>query len=238
MVHRDIKPHNLMLTRKGQIKILDFGLARMASESLAELTLPEGSDKSGLTRTGEIMGTPDFMAPEQIADPTQADIRADLYSLGCTFYYLLTGRSPFWNDEGRVPLTSKKYRPPRPITTLREDLPAELIAVLNKLLAREPSQRYQTPAEFLKASAPLIKATASASAPAAVEPPSTPMLPTPSFPTSAPDETARGPLPGFLAQCPFCETRTRVPDTARRGASLRCPQCNSFFTVAHGDDGR
>src|ERR1019366_9736233 len=95
MVHRDIKPHNLMLTRKGQIKILDFGLARLASETRTDLGLPAGLDRPDLTRLGDIMGTPDFMAPEQIADPSRADIRADLYSLGCTLYFLLAGKSPF-----------------------------------------------------------------------------------------------------------------------------------------------
>jgi serine/threonine protein kinase len=233
MVHRDIKPHNLMLTRKGQIKILDFGLARMASESLADLALPDAEGDPGRTRVGEIMGTPDFMAPEQIIDPTQADIRADLYSLGCTLYYLLCGRSPFWNEAGRVALTSKKYRPPRPITDLRADLPAELVAVINKMLAKDPAQRYQTPAEFMKPLAPFMKgAPTAATQPAAVDTRTTPVPPTLSPATK---EMPRVQLPGFLTQCPFCKVRTRVPDKAR-GASVRCPSCSSFFTVAPEDE--
>src|SRR5207248_858467 len=86
MVHRDIKPQNMMLTPKGQIKLLDFGLARMASEQTV------GRFQ---TAAGAYMGTPEFMAPEQATDAHNADVRADIYSLGCTLFYLLTGRPPF-----------------------------------------------------------------------------------------------------------------------------------------------
>src|SRR5207247_504467 len=86
MVHRDIKPQNMMLTPKGQIKLLDFGLARMASEQ---------TTGKFQTAAGVYMGTPEFMAPEQATDARTADIRADIYSLGCTLFCLLTGRPPF-----------------------------------------------------------------------------------------------------------------------------------------------
>src|ERR1019366_4006058 len=121
MVHRDIKPHNLMLTRKGQIKILDFGLARLASETRAELGLPTGVDRPDLTKFGEIMGTPEFMAPEQITDASSADIRSDIYSLGCTLYYLLTGKAPFTGDSTLAVLLAKQNGVPRPITQLRDE---------------------------------------------------------------------------------------------------------------------
>src|SRR5262249_39480336 len=102
MVHRDIKPQNLMLTPQGRIKILDFGLARFAREvapggEARPPPRPSGPspDPTALTQTGTVMGTPDYIAPEQVRDPHAADIRADIYSLGCTLYFLLSGRVPF-----------------------------------------------------------------------------------------------------------------------------------------------
>src|SRR5262249_13199128 len=89
MVHRDIKPANLLLSREGVVKIVDLGLARLTAPGLDD---PEAVK---LTRTGELMGTPDYLAPEQITDSRRADIRADIYSLGCTLYQLLTGVPPF-----------------------------------------------------------------------------------------------------------------------------------------------
>ena len=89
MVHRDIKPSNLMLSRQGGralVKVLDFGLAKV---------IREGPTDGTLTHEGQMLGTPDFIAPEQIADARRADIRADIYSLGCTLYYLLTAGPPF-----------------------------------------------------------------------------------------------------------------------------------------------
>src|SRR5947207_4854580 len=86
MVHRDLKPHNLMLTPKGTVKILDFGLAKLASER---------QSRGGLTQDNAVLGTPAYMAPEQAQKTKTADIRADIYSLGCTLFCLLTGREPF-----------------------------------------------------------------------------------------------------------------------------------------------
>ncbi len=224
MVHRDIKPHNLMLTRKGQIKILDFGLARLASENRADMGLPLGDDGPGLTRLGDIMGTPDFMAPEQVLDPSQADIRADMYGLACTMYYLLTGQTPFCKESGPRVRISAQYRVPRPITELRSDLPPDLVTVLNRMLAKAPAQRYQTPAEVLKALAGFIKPPAAVQSVAEVKP--------------APvDDVPRGPVSGFPAQCPFCSARIRVPDKAL-GASIPCPHCGSYFTVVPLDEGK
>lgn len=223
MTHRDIKPHNLMLTRKGQIKILDFGMARLATESQAELALPAGEDRPGLTMLGDIMGTPDFMAPEQIADPSQADIRSDLYGLGCTIFYLLTGQSPFEKKSVRTLRLTGRYRAPRAITDLRSDVPAALVAIIDRMLARAPEDRFQTPADVLKALAGINKS-------APTPPPIT------SKAQAAPVEPS--PLvPGFPTQCPFCSTQMRVPAKAL-GGSVSCSKCSSFFTVAPIEEGK
>src|SRR5262249_29946852 len=94
MVHRDVKPHNLMRTPDGTVKILDFGLARLARTPEEPLST-RADAAAGLTGAGTVMGTAEYVAPEQATDPRIADIRADIYSLGCTLFHLLTGRPPF-----------------------------------------------------------------------------------------------------------------------------------------------
>jgi WD40 repeat protein len=138
MVHRDIKPANLLLTPDGQVKVLDFGLARFVRESA-----PGGP----LTQLGAVVGTPDYMAPEQALQPQQADIRADLYSLGCTLYHLLAGQPPFPESNYLEKLMAHQERRPRLVTAFRDDVPADLARVLDRLLAKGPADRYQTPAE-------------------------------------------------------------------------------------------
>jgi serine/threonine-protein kinase len=157
MVHRDIKPSNLLLGgepsghpegRGGTVKILDLGLAR--------LSLPPGADSSTtLTEDGAVMGTPDFMAPEQAEESHTVDIRADIYSLGCTFYFLLAGRAPFAVGTLAQNIRRHLLEEPPPLEALRHDLPPGLPAVLRKMLAKRPEDRYQTPAEFADAVAAL-----------------------------------------------------------------------------------
>ncbi len=145
MVHRDIKPHNLMVTPKGQVKILDFGLARLRVGG------------RGLTEMGSFMGTPEYVSPEQAADARTADTRADLYSLGCTLYFLLTGRPPFPEDTAVKTILAHIEKEPAPVQELRPDVPAELSAVVTRLLAKDPAQRYQQPVEVARALVPFIK---------------------------------------------------------------------------------
>jgi serine/threonine protein kinase/putative intracellular protease/amidase len=165
MVHRDIKPQNLMLSRTGQIKILDFGLARIAREADPDGTgmMPALADKSiaGLTMAGQVLGTPDYIAPEQVNDARHADIRADIYSLGCTLYYLLCGHVPFPRGSATQKLISHTEMDPVPIRRLRDDLPEELVAIVERMMAKSPADRFQTPADVVQALALLAKSASS-----------------------------------------------------------------------------
>lgn len=149
MVHRDIKPHNLMVTADGTIKILDFGLASLTPEAISASDAVEA--RSDLTAAGTIMGTPDFISPEQAEDARQVDIRSDIYSLGATLYYLLSGRVPF--DDGSVmhKLNSHAQVEPAPLDSVRDDVPKELVAIASKMMAKDPDERYLTPKEVADA---------------------------------------------------------------------------------------
>ena len=149
MVHRDIKPHNMMVTADGTVKILDFGLASLAPEALAEASSVEA--RGELTAAGAIMGTPDFISPEQADDARKADIRSDIYSLGATLYYLLSGRVPF--DDGSVmqKLKSHAQVEPAPLNSVRDDVPEELVAIASRMMAKDPDERYLTPKEVAEA---------------------------------------------------------------------------------------
>lgn len=153
MVHRDVKPQNLMLTRQGQVKVLDFGLALLAKEL-------SGTGGPRLTEFGTIMGTPDYIAPEQATDAYHADIRADIYSLGCTLFFLLTGRAPFEEGSATQKLQSHMDREPPRLVELRPDTPAALAAVVERMMAKEPARRYQTPVEAAQALAPFARPSA------------------------------------------------------------------------------
>jgi hypothetical protein len=162
LVHRDIKPHNLMLTAKGQVKVLDFGLAHVARQ--------EGSDgDSSLTATGTIVGTADYIAPEQTGSAHAVDIRADVYSLGCTLYYLLTARVPFPGGTVVEKCVHHALDAPPPLSSLRPGLPAALVAVVETMMAKRPEKRFPTPAEVFRALRPFAEghASATAAAPAA-----------------------------------------------------------------------
>ncbi len=157
MVHRDIKPGNLMLARQGSralIKVLDFGLAKVKSEGPTDRTL---------THEGQMLGTPDFIAPEQIVNARKADIRADIYSLGCTFYYLLTGGPPFHGDSLYEILQAHHSMEATPLNLARPEVPMELAVVVGKMMAKEPERRFQEPKQVAQALMPFFKKGATGS---------------------------------------------------------------------------
>jgi hypothetical protein len=163
LVHRDIKPHNLMLTPQGVVKILDFGLARLVREAAPSSpatadTAPGVAGAPGLTQLGMVMGTADYMAPEQADNAHTADIRADIYSLGCTLYFLLTGQPPFPEGTMLDKLLAHRQGTPRPLSDFRKDLPPGLDRVIQRMMDRDPARRYQTPAELAEALRPFLAA--------------------------------------------------------------------------------
>jgi putative intracellular protease/amidase len=152
MVHRDVQPQNLMLTPRGQVKILDFGLARLTEEGAPASSRPR------ITAVDAVVGTVDYMAPEQARDSRRADIRSDVYSLGCTLYYLLTGQTPFPRGTAMHKMLSHIDTVPQPLPELRPEVPPPLVAVVERMMAKDPAQRYQTPAEVAQALAPFCQA--------------------------------------------------------------------------------
>jgi serine/threonine protein kinase len=137
IAHRDLKPQNLMLTRdEGIVKILDFGLAKLTSDR-----------SRGLTKTNVTMGTYEYLAPEQAMDAASADIRSDIYSLGCTLYYLLAGVLPFNYPADAKLLMAHQMETPKPLVEMRPEVPQAVSDLVARMLAKNPAVRPQTPAE-------------------------------------------------------------------------------------------
>ncbi|MBI1915448.1 MAG: serine/threonine protein kinase [Planctomycetes bacterium] len=149
LVHRDVKPSNLMLTPEGCVKLLDLGLARLDTERA-----PPADE---LAAPAPVVGTIDYIAPEQLQDSRTVDIRADLYSLGGALYYLLTGQPPFGTSaQGNLAKQRARLEEAAPdVRVLRSSVPEALVIVLERLLARDPAYRFTTPAELCAAITPL-----------------------------------------------------------------------------------
>jgi len=150
VVHRDIKPSNILITPDGSAKLIDLGLARLQRfDELAD---------NDLTASGVTLGTFDYISPEQARDPRTADVRSDIYSLGCTLFYMLTGRPPF--PEGTVlqKLLQHQGDQPPDVRQLRPEVPEEIARLLRKMLAKDPRHRHQNPAELIEELLSLVEA--------------------------------------------------------------------------------
>ncbi len=149
VIHRDIKPGNILVDRFGVSKILDMGLARFYHTDDDMLTL-KYDEKS-------VLGTADYVAPEQTVNSHDVDVRADIYSLGATFYYLLAGHPPFPDGTIAQKLLAHQTREPAPIRTIRSEIPEELQAVLQKMMAKRLEDRFQTPGDVYEALLPFVQ---------------------------------------------------------------------------------
>ncbi|MFO0134937.1 MAG: protein kinase domain-containing protein [Planctomyces sp.] len=149
MVHRDIKPANLMIDwtsdNTGIVKIMDMGLVRLSEDD---------EERTAVTRAGQVMGTPDYMSPEQGWNTATVDIRSDIYSLGCTLFRLLTGKVPFPGENPLQVLMARCSRDVPPASSLRPELAAPVDQLLQKMTRKDPQERFQTPAEVAAALEP------------------------------------------------------------------------------------
>ena len=203
LIHRDLKPSNLMLTPKGEVKVLDFGLVRMSDKPSGV-----GCGLDTPTKTGIVMGTPDYMAPEQAADSSRVDTRADVYALGCTLYFLLVGREPYPLPSTLDKLIAHKVTPLPDPSKERPDVPPPVVAVLRKMTAKKPDDRYQTPAEVVAALSALVAA-------GHADPPTEPLPPL-GPPRVRPDESPTAARKKSRTQTGVTKKRKKPPAPRRR----------------------
>lgn len=203
LVHRDIKPANLLLERSGTVKILDMGLARFNFEDVETLTNRES-----------VLGTADFLAPEQAIDSHNVDIRADIYSLGATFYFLLAGRPVFESGSFAQKLIWLQGRTPLSIRTTRPDVPVELADIIEKMMAKDPNDRFQVPAEVAAALEPFKRKP--------IRPPSAEEMPVLSI--AAKGQSSHAPRQGSAPDIAVSEEQTSNPELSLPEAPTPVPE--------------
>ncbi len=211
LIHRDIKPGNLLINRAGVAKVLDLGLARFAGEG-------------GEVLTQGVIGTPDYLAPEQARDSHTVDIRADIYSLGATFYFLLTGATPLPDGPVAKKLIWLQTRQPKPVRVLKPEVPEGLVSIVEKMLAKDPAQRYQTPGDVVNALLPWSpdgtdQQPAAGQGTTVTE---SEIALTPTVPSSSNTGVPGAPPSVFRSSGPKTVTRSG-PRTANRGSELAPP---------------
>lgn len=143
VIHRDIKPANLLVNQAGKAKILDMGLARETNELASENT------SNDLTRSGIVLGTADYMSPEQALNSKHADQRSDIYSLGCTFHFMLTGHPPYGGETAMEKLIAHREDKIPKLKACRDDIPDCVERIYQRMLKKDPKDRYQSSSELL-----------------------------------------------------------------------------------------
>lgn len=237
LIHRDLKPANVMVFSQDaelRVKVLDFGLAKAMKEAAS----------SGLTQDGATLGTPEYMAPEQIISAANADIRADIYSLGCTLYHLLTGRQPFVGTLYEVMMAQTQKSAPT-VNLVRPDIPDELADIVARMMAKDPAERFQTPREVQQALKALAMGspqsmpapggevffdTPGSSLTSSSFPASGPPIPPPPFPSEVASPRATPPHLSTSPPPPPIETRERET-TLPNGWSKRLSKALAKYAI-------
>jgi serine/threonine-protein kinase len=239
LVHRDIKPSNLLVTQDANLKkqaieasrkpgqpARDFrwGLVKVLDMGVARATQSSESDLGGtLTHAGAVLGTPDYISPEQARDSRTADIRSDVYSLGCTLYFMLTGQVPFPGGTGMEKIFKHQLETAPPVTKLRSGIPAGLSKVVTQWMAKKPEDRPQTPAAAAQALLPFLQAGKSSGiAPLQIAAGASADALDPTLPSKQPEDSTPHIVPGKRRTSGLAPRgEVRIDDGPSRPSSLR-----------------
>ena len=237
LVHRDVKPGNLLLMPPGDAALasLPWGLVKVSDLGLARFS---AGVESQATRDGAMIGTVDYMAPEQAKDPRSADARADLYSLGCTLFHLLTGRLPFEGENLIEKMLKHQQEPPPDLRALVPGAPAELAELLKRMMAKRPEERPSSAAEVAEVLAPFCRKVMGATLPRSLTPDPVGLEPTVVFnpsplplaqlqPTKASESPTRS-----VGKKPAVDTRESTPATSPQSAFQMPPPLRGALVAA------